>query len=173
MKNNEGFTLIELVITIVLLGILVVTAVPKFIDLSRDARISTLEGMAGAMRSGAKVIYAKALINKNINGEDILVLDSASIELHSGYPIGNWSRGFRYIVNLEAVSFSNATTICDVEWCGRGNQTSIPSGVSTVLPGRMGKVFPKGYSWNDECSVYYINHADGRGPDIGLETNDC
>jgi MSHA pilin protein MshA len=51
-KKQQGFTLIELVIVIVILGILAATAAPKFIDLSTDARIATLKGMQGAMSSG-------------------------------------------------------------------------------------------------------------------------
>ncbi len=172
-EKNKGFTLIELVVVIAILGILAVTAAPKFIDLSTDARIATLEGMQGAMRSGAKMIYSKAIIENKTNGAETLDVGGVSISLHSGYPIGNWLAGFRYIVNLDAVNFSSAAAVCNVEWCGRGNQTSIPSGVTTTTPGRMGKIFPKGYSWNDECGVYYINHVNGSEPEIGLETNDC
>lgn len=173
MHRSQGFTLIELVVVIVILGILAVTAAPKFIDLSTAARIATLEGMQGAMRSGAKMIYAKAIVKNKTEGSDAITVGSASISLHSGYPVGNWDAGIRYIVNLDAVNFSSASAKCDVEWCGRGNETSIPSGITTISPGRIGKVFPKGYSWNDQCGVYYVNHEDGREPEIGLATSDC
>jgi len=176
VKNNNkinGFTLIELVVVIVLLGILAATAAPKFINLTKDAKIATLQGMQGAMRSGVQMIYSKAIVEDKTVGDDTLDVDGITITLHSGYPIGNWARGIRYIVNLDAVAFSSASAVCTVEWCGRGNQTSIPSGVTTTSPGRMGKVYPKGYSWNDECGVYYINHENGSEPEIGLETDDC
>ena len=173
MIKNKGFTLIELVVVIVILGILSVVAAPKFINLTTDAKIASLEGMQGAMKSGAQMIYSKALIQEKLIGDDTLVVDGASISLHSGYPVGNWMAGFRYIVDLDTVNFSSASAICDVQWCGRGNQTSTPSGITTTLPGRLGKVFPKGYSWNDECGVYYINHENGSEVEIGLETNDC
>jgi prepilin-type N-terminal cleavage/methylation domain-containing protein len=173
-KKQQGFTLIELVIVIVILGILAATAAPKFIDLSTDARIATLKGMQGAMSSGTNIIYSKAIIQNKTNDTQTLVVGSASISLHSGYPIGKWEAGIRNIVNLDAVAATtDATTICNVEWCGRGNQTSIPSGVTTTASGRVGKVYPKGYSWNDECGAYYLNHADGREPEIGVETDDC
>ena len=167
-KKQKGFTLIELVV--IILGILVATAAPKFIDLSTDARMATLERMQGSMRSGTKMIYSKAIIQNKTNGADMLEVGSVSISLHSGYP----NAGNRYIVNLNAVNAStDATAICNVELCGRDNQTSIPSGVTATSPGRIGKVFPKRYSWNDECGVYYLNHADGREAEIGVETDDC
>ncbi len=63
--NQQGFTLIELVVVIVILGILAVTAAPKFIDLTGDARTATLEGVAGSLESAGSLIFAKALIAGN------------------------------------------------------------------------------------------------------------
>ena len=49
MKRQGGFTLIELVVVIVILGILAVTAAPRFLNLQDDARDSALEGLKGAI----------------------------------------------------------------------------------------------------------------------------
>ncbi|MDG2667452.1 prepilin-type N-terminal cleavage/methylation domain-containing protein, partial [Vibrio parahaemolyticus] len=49
MKKQTGFTLIELVVVIVILGILAVTAAPRFLNLQNDARKARLEGMKGAI----------------------------------------------------------------------------------------------------------------------------
>lgn len=62
MKRQGGFTLIELVVVIVILGILAVTAAPRFLNLQGDARVSALQGLKGAMDGAAGIVYGKAAI---------------------------------------------------------------------------------------------------------------
>lgn len=64
MKTQQkGFTLIELIIVIVVLGILAVTAAPQFFNFSSDARASTVKGMEGSVKAASALVYAKALLN--------------------------------------------------------------------------------------------------------------
>ena len=61
-RTKKGFTLIELVVVIVILGILAATAAPKFMDLQKDARISKLNGVKAAIRSAENMTLSKAII---------------------------------------------------------------------------------------------------------------
>ncbi len=62
MRNQKGFTLIELIIVIVVLGILAVTAAPQFFNFSGDARESAVKGLKGNIQGAYQTVYAKAAV---------------------------------------------------------------------------------------------------------------
>jgi MSHA pilin protein MshA len=62
-KQISGFTLIELIIVIVILGLLAATAAPRFMGMSSDARIATLKALDGSLKSTAKLVRFKCLVN--------------------------------------------------------------------------------------------------------------
>jgi MSHA pilin protein MshA len=61
MKNNRGFTLIEMVVVMVILGILAAVALPKFVDMTSQARTAKMQGAVGAVQSSVTLIHAKWL----------------------------------------------------------------------------------------------------------------
>jgi prepilin-type N-terminal cleavage/methylation domain-containing protein len=62
-KSESGFTLIELVIVIVILGILAAVAIPKYEDMREQARVATIKGQLGSIRSAVAIQYARNALN--------------------------------------------------------------------------------------------------------------
>ncbi|WP_028770105.1 prepilin-type N-terminal cleavage/methylation domain-containing protein [Silanimonas lenta] len=92
MRRQSGFTLIELIIVIVVLGILAALAVPRFISLQREARIAVIDSLFTSLRSGSNVVYAKSaaagragLANSTID-LDGSGISGGTIQTNYGYP---------------------------------------------------------------------------------------
>ena len=91
--NNKGFTLIELIVVIVILGILATTAAPKFINLQADARTSTLQGVKAAMQGASALVYGKSVVKGNhklegVGGAEPMVTlpDGTELDVEYGFP---------------------------------------------------------------------------------------
>ena len=84
MRNHKGFTLIELVLVITVLGILAVAALPSFIDVSTNAKQSARDGVAGAVRSGVGLFKANDLVKNGPPGSYPATLDAQAAGATAG-----------------------------------------------------------------------------------------
>ncbi len=81
-NKQAGFTLIELVVVIAILGILAAFAIPRFASLEREARTATVFGLSGSVRSAATLAHSLFLTS----GSTVVVMEGVNVNLTQGYP---------------------------------------------------------------------------------------
>jgi MSHA pilin protein MshA len=86
LQKQAGFTLIELVVVIVILGILAATAAPKFIDLTADAKKSVIQGLQGNVNSAMNMVHAKAILSSETGATGEVIINGQYYALIYGYP---------------------------------------------------------------------------------------
>jgi len=168
-RQNKGFTLIELIIVIVILGIIAVVAAPRFINVSGDAKIATLEGMGGAIISASQLVYAKAIVqgvDKLATGYVDLDGDGTSdIETRFGYPSGSRENGVSKVMD------SNFST----EWTWSTNYARTRFYLTTAAVGGRSNIYVNfTHISPTNCYLIYDRAASlGASPSIEYVTTGC
>ncbi|MGO1296878.1 MAG: type II secretion system protein [Vibrio sp.] len=150
MKKQGGFTLIELVVVIVILGILAVTAAPKFLNLQDDAREAAAEGLKGAMKGAAGIVYGKAAIEgKEAASSATVTINGKDVTTIFGYP--------------EATSSALDSVVS-----GLGTDWNLVTGTDTGTVGYSSSTSPT----TNDCYVSYAQAAN-KNSEPSIKLNNC
>ena len=138
-KAQKGFTLIELVVVITILGILAAFAFPRFAALEVEARIATIKGLEGSVRSAATLAHSLDLVGAAV------VMEGNTIDMTFGYPATSAtgiettlvdSTGFTYTALTGLFTKDGATTLatCSVTYV-ESTAANLPPAISSATGG--------------------------------------
>ena len=119
MKRQQGFTIIELIVVIVVLGILAATAIPRFANIGTEARIASIRGVEGSMLSAKEIVRAKWYAAGSASLATVTSADGTSIAVLTtptnlaGYPTAAGMASALSVSGNITCDGTGATTVCN------------------------------------------------------------
>lgn len=162
-KQQSGFTLIELVAVIVLLGILAVTAVPRFINLQEDARIATLNGVRGAVLGADTQVFSRALLSNQTGATGTIAIGSDSYAVRNGHIAASTLDA---LVQVQGDGFGAGGA-----WVNSSATLNAASATASDTPTASQNAF---FGYNEDCHIEFsIADSSSAIPTVALETSAC
>ena len=178
ITHTQGFTLVELIAVILIMGILSATALPRFMDFGSDARKASLKSIAGTMKTVAETTKMKGDIegfSKNPRLVGYQHGGGNTLILHYGNPEAQWERTWQYLIDINAKYYSGYRTqacVTDADYCAVGGTQEGYNDNSVSL-----YFVPPGYDASNtntgNCYVQYWIAGDNKSYKVNLVDTNC